>query len=264
MVAGILTRLGLTDAISNDLGWVYTHSAAFNDLGSSAYPVDSQGSDTDAKNPGSCGKLCTAGPGWDGPSGVGTPNGVELAAVAGGGTMTTPDAGMTTTSSSQGETSTPPGSSSGAGSSVATGGGVPTGGGSGPGATSGAGAPPGGSSSGAPLKPLSLTGPLGAACTGPADCSVGNVCAEFKGNEVCTQACGGDADVGCPTGFSCIENYCFALPSAADAGADGGDTGGGSSGGCAVSSSESGFDWSGAGWLSLGLVALTARRRRAR
>ena len=63
MMAGILTRLGLAETISQNLGWVYTNASAFNDLGSSAYPVDSSGSNTDSASPSSCGKLCTAGEG---------------------------------------------------------------------------------------------------------------------------------------------------------------------------------------------------------
>ena len=85
MLAAILTRLNLTDTIASNLGWEYANAAAWNDLGSSKYPVDSNGSNTDSPNPGTCGKLCTAGPGWDGPSGLGTPNGEALWALSSGG-----------------------------------------------------------------------------------------------------------------------------------------------------------------------------------
>jgi hypothetical protein len=90
LVAGILTRLGLAVAFSNDLSFPYTHASAFNDLGSTSYPVDPAGSNTDAQIT-TCGILCTAGPGWDGPSGVGTPNGPKLAAL--GNPNMLPDAG---------------------------------------------------------------------------------------------------------------------------------------------------------------------------
>lgn len=117
IVAGLLTRLGLTDAISANLGWVYENTAAFNDLGSTAYPVDPRGSPTDSPTPSTCGSLCTAGPGWDGPSGLGTPNGTALAALATGG-----------------------GSSGGSGSSSGSGGGSGSGSGGGSGSGSGGGA----------------------------------------------------------------------------------------------------------------------------
>jgi hypothetical protein len=116
MMAGILTRLGLAETISKDLGWVYTNAAVFHDLGGAAYPVDVSGSDTDAQNPSSCGQLCTAGPGWDGPSGVGTPDGAKLAAlgtlVA---TQSSPDAGV------DGGTGTGSGGSTGSGADAGTG-----------------------------------------------------------------------------------------------------------------------------------------------
>jgi MYXO-CTERM domain-containing protein len=69
MVAGILTRLGLAVTISNDLGFPYEHLAAFNDVTVGDNLVGNTCSDDS----------CTAGPGWDGPTGVGTPNGAMLA-----------------------------------------------------------------------------------------------------------------------------------------------------------------------------------------
>ncbi len=108
MMAGILTRLGLAETISGDLGWPYSNPSGFNDLGSAAYPADPSGSTTDSNNPGSCGKLCTVGTGWDGPSGLGTPNGSTLAGLAGLPVAPTPvDAGTGASSSSAGGT-TPP------------------------------------------------------------------------------------------------------------------------------------------------------------
>jgi len=270
MVAALLTRLGLAETISRNLGWVYDNASGFHDLGSSSYPVDPSGSKTDAENPGSCGKLCSVASGWDGPSGVGTPNGVKLAALAGGSQPPPPvDAGSGSTSSSSENTA--PSSSGGVVTQSSSGGFTPpgsgTGGGVTPPASSGVG-PTGGAetSSGslAAVTPLSLGGFLGDSCTGSGDCT-SSICAQQNAASpaVCTQHCGGDAggDAGasCPTGFDCVEGYCFAPP--ADAGAGGG--GGGGGGGCAISSSGSAFDWSGAGLLSFGLVAF-ARRRRAR
>jgi hypothetical protein len=71
MVAGLLTRLGLTDVISNDFGWVYDNIASFNDV---TFGNNDPG--------GTCTSvLCKAGTGWDGPTGVGTPNAENLAAL---------------------------------------------------------------------------------------------------------------------------------------------------------------------------------------
>jgi hypothetical protein len=130
MMAGIFTRLGLTQAISSNLGWVYTNASAFNDLGSSAYPVDPNGTKTDAPSGTSCGILCTAGSGWDGPSGVGTPNGTKLAALG----TSQADAGAGGGGGSAGGGG---GGSSGGGGGTAGGGG--TGGSGGSGGTGGGG-----------------------------------------------------------------------------------------------------------------------------
>jgi MYXO-CTERM domain-containing protein len=96
LVAAIFTRLGLTTEISNDLSWIYKNRSAFNDIGSAAYPLPPGASNTNAPGDSSCGMLCTAGPGWDGPSGVGSPNGAKLAAlpVSTAGPEPYPDAGV--------------------------------------------------------------------------------------------------------------------------------------------------------------------------
>ena len=71
MVAGLFTRLGLIDAVSGNLGWVYENMSAFNDVTSGTNDFN-----------GNCASvLCKAGKGWDGPTGVGTPNGESLAAL---------------------------------------------------------------------------------------------------------------------------------------------------------------------------------------
>lgn len=69
IVAGILTRLGLSVAISKDLGFPYEHIADFTDITVGNDLVGNTCSDDS----------CTAGPGWDGPSGVGSPDGAKLA-----------------------------------------------------------------------------------------------------------------------------------------------------------------------------------------
>jgi subtilase family serine protease len=80
MVAAIFTRLGAIDAISANLGWVYQNMSAFNDVTSGNNDLT-----------GTCSSvLCKAGKGWDGPTGVGTPNGTNLAALL----APPPDAGV--------------------------------------------------------------------------------------------------------------------------------------------------------------------------
>ena len=74
-VAGVYARYGLG---GNAPGWAYSHASSFFDI-------------TTGKN-GTCGTaLCNAGPGWDGPTGIGTPNGAAL----GGGTCTPSCSGKT-------------------------------------------------------------------------------------------------------------------------------------------------------------------------
>ena len=90
MVAAILTRFGLAGAIADSIAsgsnWIYDNAGAFNDVGSSGYPIPSGGSKTNAPGGGgACGKICNAGTGWDGPTGVGTPNGSALLTLSGGG-----------------------------------------------------------------------------------------------------------------------------------------------------------------------------------
>ena len=70
MVAAILTRLGVAEKVSNDLGFVYTNKAAFNDV--------TKGTNDGVQGQTLCNSgdiICTGAVGWDGPTGVGTPNG---------------------------------------------------------------------------------------------------------------------------------------------------------------------------------------------
>jgi MYXO-CTERM domain-containing protein len=237
MVAGILTRLGLTDAISNNLGWVYTNASAWNDLGSAAYPADSQGSTTDSNDPSSCGKLCTVGTGWDGPSGVGTPNGAKLAALAG---LPVQPPGM-----DAGSSSSSTGSSTGSGTS---------------------GSPGGGDDGGvSTLGSTTMNGsglPLGSLCSASPACASGVCAAPSQGSlYACTESCGGttSATLLCPLGFDCTSGYCFG---SGDAGVDLVDPGSGGSSGCAVSSGSSGSGAGTLGWLAVGLATWVHRRRR--
>jgi hypothetical protein len=69
-VAGVYARYGITPA--NDASFAYAHSSQFFDV-------------TTGKN-GTCGgALCNAGAGWDGPTGLGSPNGATLGGNGGGG-----------------------------------------------------------------------------------------------------------------------------------------------------------------------------------
>jgi hypothetical protein len=69
MVAAIFTRLGVADATSSNLGFPYVNIAAFNDITNGTDAVGNSCTDNS----------CVAGVGWDGPTGVGTPNGGKLA-----------------------------------------------------------------------------------------------------------------------------------------------------------------------------------------
>jgi hypothetical protein len=72
MVAGILTRLGLSVALSNDLGLPYQNEGAFNDVTVGDNLVGNTCPDMN----------CKAGLGWDGPTGLGSPDGAKLAILA--------------------------------------------------------------------------------------------------------------------------------------------------------------------------------------
>ena len=112
MVAGLFTRLGLIDAVSGNLGWVYENISAFNDVTSGTN--DFNGTCTSV--------LCKAGKGWDGPTGVGTPNGESLAALV---TVPGDDAGADGGGGDGGSApASKPSSKSGCGCSTAVAGGL--------------------------------------------------------------------------------------------------------------------------------------------
>lgn len=83
LVAGIMVRLGLGGKDQHAL--FYANGGAFHDI--------TTGNDDSA---GICGGtvMCTAGTQWDGPSGLGSPNGTRLLALAGGTLEPEPDAGV--------------------------------------------------------------------------------------------------------------------------------------------------------------------------
>jgi MYXO-CTERM domain-containing protein len=104
---------------------------------------------------------------------------------------------------------------------------------------------------------------LGGNCTAGTDCE-STICGEPHAGEpaVCTATC--NALTLCPSGFDCNGGYCFIPASDADSAGGGTQDGYSVPKGCAVSSTGGGFDWSSAGWLSLGLVVVARRRRTAR
>jgi len=106
MVAGLFTRLGLIDAVSANIGWVYENISAFNDVTSGNNDLN-----------GTCASvMCKAGKGWDGPTGVGTPNGANLSLLV----AATEDAGADGGGGDGGtESKSQPGSKSGCGCTTA-------------------------------------------------------------------------------------------------------------------------------------------------
>jgi hypothetical protein len=86
LVAAILTRVGLAAQIANDLGWVYANGAAFQDVTSGTDDREGLCQSGDV--------MCTAGPGWDGPTGMGTPDATKLAVLGGAGDSPGADAGV--------------------------------------------------------------------------------------------------------------------------------------------------------------------------
>lgn len=114
LIAGLFTRLGLIDVASADLGWVYENIASFNDVTSGNNDLG-----------GTCTTvMCKAGKGWDGPTGVGTPDGTKLALLV----APADDAGAEGGSSEGGEGGTEPtsqpASKSGCGCTTAPAGGL--------------------------------------------------------------------------------------------------------------------------------------------
>jgi MYXO-CTERM domain-containing protein len=145
LVAAIFTRLGLTSAISANIGALYSGAGAFNDLGSTSYPADSAGVSTDAQSASTCSpaSLCNLETGWDGPSGVGTPNGAAL--TEGASPLTTLGSGG---SGSQGGSSSGGGSSSSGGKSAGSSPGASNGGSNGAGSSGSGSGGSGGDSNG--------------------------------------------------------------------------------------------------------------------
>jgi hypothetical protein len=113
LVAAILTRVGLAAEIADDLGFLYKNMAAFNDVTSGTDDNKSLCQTGDV--------MCTAGPGWDGPTGVGTPNATKLAALDVTGSSSDAGSGSSSGGSSGSSSGSGSGSSSGSSSGTSSG-----------------------------------------------------------------------------------------------------------------------------------------------
>ncbi len=121
LVAAILTRVGLAAEVANDLGWVYANGAAFHDVTSGTDDREGLCQSGDV--------MCTAGPGWDGPTGMGTPDATKLAALGGAGSASGADSGAGADASANPDAGAD--SNAGAGTSAPADAGLGTGSGSG-------------------------------------------------------------------------------------------------------------------------------------
>lgn len=138
-VAGALAVIGALDGKTFDPSWVYSHSSGFYDV-------------TSGSN-GTCSTqyFCNATTGYDGPTGLGTPNGQALLTATGGSSSSSSGgsasssgaSGSSSGSSSSGASS----SSSSSGSGSSSGGGIASGSGSGTSGSSGSSGSSSGSSS---------------------------------------------------------------------------------------------------------------------
>jgi hypothetical protein len=107
LVAAILTRVGVAAKIANDLGWVYANGAAFHDVTSGTNDREGLCQTGDV--------MCTAGAGWDGPTGMGTPDATKLLILAGAGDSSGADAGSDSGEGADGGTTPGAGPDAGAG-----------------------------------------------------------------------------------------------------------------------------------------------------
>jgi len=212
LVAAIMVRVGLAGKDNHQL--YYSNAGAFNDVTSGNNDPYSM-----------CGGtiMCTAGKGWDGPTGLGTPNGEALFALAGGVSPPPPDSGA------------PP----------------PTDGGGPPPTDGGTGGPDG-------SKPPPPPGTIGAPCQGQSSCDTPLSCVSSASGKdpVCAPSC--NPMTKCPTDYECKGGFCFAAPPPATKSSDPKNNTG-----CGCTTASQSSPWAGVGWLTLGLLAFT-RRRRAR
>ncbi len=288
MTAAILTRLNLTDTISSNLGWAYANPGGFRDLGSTSYPVDPNGSNTDsiAKHP-TCGTLCIAGPGWDGPSGMGTPNGQALWTLSNGGTVDAGfDAGWDSGSSSSSSASSSSNFSSSSSSSASSVSSSSSSSSSSASSSSSSSSSVSSSSSSSASSVSSSSSSSASSVSSSSSSSASSIrsSSSWSSSSATSSASSGVVDSGVDSGHdsgtigSSTSSTAAAsskqpigtkdsgtTPPSTDATvADAAGSPAGSSGGCSCTeSSESRSGWSSLGWLSVGLLALAQRRRRA-
>jgi hypothetical protein len=170
MVAAIMTRIGLAGKDNHDL--FYKNISSFHDITMGTNDNDNLCSDV----------MCTAGTGWDGPSGLGTPDGTKLAKLAPKpASPPTPDAGAGGDADAD-DAATPEGNEDGgaAGPSSGSGSGGGTGnfggGGSGGGGGQGGGGTPdddnSGGFQGAPAGGVGMVAQPGGGGHGSSGCSI--------------------------------------------------------------------------------------------
>ncbi len=139
MVAALFTRVGIAEKTSMDMGFPYENIAAFNKV---LTGTNAAGTETCTTDPVQCN--ADGGAGWNGPTGVGTPNGTALAALG------TPN--MSSSSSGGADAGPEGGTTHDAGSGSGSGGGADSGSDSGSGSggseDAGSGASPSSSKSG--------------------------------------------------------------------------------------------------------------------
>ena len=223
VVAAIMTRLGLAGKDPHAL--FYANGGAFNDITSGNN--DSLGICTNKV-------MCNAGKEWDGPTGIGSPNGALLVALAGGTLEPEPDAG-------------PPDSGKPVDAGV----------------DSGGGGKDSGKDSGHDGGHKPSKQPIGATCTGSFECAGSSsqcVPPPSGSGDVCAPPCGGGAPA-CPSGYSCQMGYCFKGGSPTHEAGTGTPPPKSSGCACTTASSKS-SSWADAGWLTLGLLALKRRQKR--
>jgi len=197
LVASVFTLLGLT---GQGPGYVYSHTSDFHDV-------------TSGSN-GSCGGtyFCTAGTGYDGPTGWGTPDGEALA--GGGSSSSSSGSSSGSSGGSSGSSSGSSGGSSGS-SSGSSGGSSGSSGGS----SSGSGGGSSGSSSGGTGTCSHAVCATGGALTAGCDPCAGDVCAkdpyccQTQWDDVCVSEvpkyCGETCSTG-GSGGACAHSVCSA------------------------------------------------------
>jgi hypothetical protein len=226
LVAALLVRLGLAGKDNHEL--FYKNSTDFNDITSGTNDNDHLCSDV----------MCTAGKGWDGPTGLGSPNGELLTELV----EPTSDAGAKSSADASVKASINGGATASDDASSANGSGF-------------------GSDAAAQAAALAESegGAIGAACSDSADCANQAKCVSPGAGQssVCASAC--DSTGSCPNGDVCQNAFCFAASGAPNFSNEMFPSGGRR--GCSLSAMPASPS-SGAGGMAAGLFAIAALQRR--